>query len=679
MKRALSFILALTLALTLLPTFASATTAETTEPEYSWTPVVFNLGAPTTLKFKAQDETETPHEYTNGNQYSYGATVEGENWKFVMSRQRSDIMYKGKSIKTVKHATYGNYLQISAPVTVTDSETNEVKTYSQYTFALKVPASGIYDISADVFNTSGGVKIEAVIHDQKKIDRDPAEKISIGQINNTYDDSDEISLPDKDASTGPRTRVFSNGIGVPVAKTENWDTATNEAFIDTAIILNGIMVKEAKNSNTLYNFTFTPSRINSATVTVPANEYEINATFTPSVSLNLEGAGDKIYSDLAQAGITLGVKEADAGVTVANNVYTVAESGEITFTPTVTVNGKTHEAASVTITVSAPVEDPDLTDAFDDAKTEDAPSDYIAPTVDSIDATGIVGTPELQADGSYKITAPETNEDGEEFLYWKKAMTTNEKIVSLVREFNYVPEEKGRNILVAVYEGDITSTSPKCYNANGQYLPDATPVIEDLPSMAGYGKAYKWEQYKNTNVYVAQYEAETPIAGLNVHITGGNGDNTNAAYGDPIICTTSDAHKEKYGAYFKYWKRVDTDGTETILSRNEEYSFKAWESCEIEGVYSADPVNYNGPTRKILIDSFAAGEEIGVMAEFLGFGGNVVEKGIMFNGNRIAMTTVGNQFSVIADKPGTYVGYAIVEETDGLKLITDGSYTKSAN
>ena len=40
------------------------------------------------------------------------------------------------------------------------------------------------------------------------------------------------------------------------------------------------------------------------------------------------------------------------------------------------------------------------------------------------------------------------------------------------------------------------------------------------------------------------------------------------------------------------------------------------------------------------------------------------------------MTTVGNQFSVIADEPRTYKGYVIVEETDGLKLITDGSYRK---
>ena len=87
-------------------------------------------------------------------------------------------------------------------------------------------------------------------------------------------------------------------------------------------------------------------------------------------------------------------------------------------------------------------------------------------------------------------------------------------------------------------------------------------------------------------------------------------------------------------------------------------------------------VYYTGSLMKIIIDSFAAGGENGIMAEFLGFEDNVVEKGIMFNGNRIAMTTPSNQFSIIADEEGTYAGYAIVEDDEGLKLITDGSYIK---
>ena len=353
--------------------------------------------------------------------------------------------------------------------------------------------------------------------------------------------------------------------------------------------------------------------------------------------------------------------------TVNNGKVTAISSGVANISAVVTYNGKAESFTKV-ITVN----DAELTDAFDDAVKADAPSDYIAPTVSSIDATGIVGTPVLQADGSYKITAPETVAGKGEFLYWKKAMTTNEKIVSLLREFNYVPEGNERNILVAVYEGDITSTSPKCYNANGQYIPDAQPIDADLPSMAGYGKAYKWEQYKDTNVWVAQYEAETPIADIDVTVTGDNtsGGGTNLAYGAEVICKAT-------GENFKCWKKTYGDGTAKIVSTDAEYTFNAWEDCTVTAIYEEH--TYTGSKMKIIIDSFVAGEETGVMAEFLGFDNNVVEKGIMFEDNRIAMTTVGNQFSVIADKPGTYVGYAIVRESDGLKLITDGSYTKNAN
>ena len=80
---------------------------------------------------------------------------------------------------------------------------------------------------------------------------------------------------------------------------------------------------------------------------------------------------------------------------------------------------------------------------------------------------------------------------------------------------------------------------------------------------------------------------------------------------------------------------------------------------------------------RIIIDEFTAGNETGVMAEFIGLD-SAVEKGIMFvdseeKETRIAMTTKDNQFSVIADKNGTYKGYAILENGTGYTLITDGA------
>ena len=60
------------------------------------------------------------------------------------------------------------------------------------------------------------------------------------------------------------------------------------------------------------------------------------------------------------------------------------------------------------------------------------------------------------------------------------------------------------------------------------------------------------------------------------------------------------------------------------------------------------------------------------MAEFIGFGSNVVEKGIMFNDTKIAMTSPGNQFTITADADGIYKGYAVIKNGSGYTLVTDG-------
>ena len=351
----------------------------------------------------------------------------------------------------------------------------------------------------------------------------------------------------------------------------------------------------------------------------------------------------------------------DAVTVSADGKITAKKSGTATVTMTETA-GNAAVANPYTVDIKVVAQDADLSDAFDDANASSAPIDYVAPTVNAIDAEGIIGEPVLVSGGAYRLEAPEEADERGAFLYWKKAMGLNEKIVSFDREFNYVPEGEGRNILVAVYEGDVTVASPKCYNANGQYLKGAQPTPADLPSMAGYGKAIAWEQYKDTNVYVAQYALEEPTADIDVTVSGGEGTGT-YAYGDEVTCTATDAN-------FKCWKKNGE-----IVSVNRTYTFRAWEDCTVEAVYQAD-VYYTGSTMKIFIDTFVAGDETGVMAEFLGFGNNVVEKGIMFNDTRIAMTTVGNQFSIIADASGIYKGYVIVKNGDELTLITDGFYSK---
>ena len=616
------------------------------------------------IVFDFREPTETELTTSGSKTYIRGANVyKGTNWAAISYKSYSGLVDTADKLDSDKNRVQVKTYSDRNYITMTPTDKFVEAKKNTFSFALDVPASGIFDISVGVYNSSSGATTAAVIKNLTK-----NTDTEIGTVENVYGNSSEA---DGDESAGPYDRQFSNGIGVPVAKTTNWDTAANTYNVDNRITLT--ITKNAAYMFGAFYFTFTPSKINSVTVAVDTEaEYEIGANIAPTVSLNVEGVGDKEYSDLDMAGIVLGVKESDAGVTVENNVYKATKSGEVTFTPTVTVNGKTHDAAAVTVNVASaePEEDEELKNAFDDAVIGSAPNDYIAPSVTTIEAEGIVGNPVPLSDGSYKITASETSEGKGKFLYWKKAMTVNEKIVSFEREFNYVPEGAGRNILVAVYEGDVSLSSPKCYNANGQYLPDAEPIEADLPSMAGYGKAYAWAEYGDTNVYVAQYSAEAPIADIDVTVKGDNtsGGGTNLAYGAEVTCTAT-------GENFKCWTKTYGDGTAKIVSTEAVYKFNAWEDCTVEAIYEENII-YNGRTMKIILDSFIAGDETGVMAEFLGFD-NVVEKGIMFNDNRIAMTTVGNQFSVIADEEGTYTGYAIIEEDDGIKLVTEGSVTVS--
>jgi hypothetical protein len=213
------------------------------------------------------------------------------------------------------------------------------------------------------------------------------------------------------------------------------------------------------------------------------------------------------------------------------------------------------------------------------------------------------------------------------------------------------------------------------YNANGQLIATLTAdgVAPALPEMAGYNGAEGWALYGSDDVIAAG--ADVKVEGTKVYVAKfGNPkpvkvNETEVAYGDKVSFKASPG----IGQIFKCWKK---DGV--IVSTDETYEFFAWKDATVEAVYVTEEFTFSGIARKILIDTFATGGKSSVMAEFIGFGNNVVEKGIMFGDNRIAMTTTGNQFAVIADEQGTYKGYAIVENAtdNGYSLITDGEYTK---
>ena len=311
------------------------------------------------------------------------------------------------------------------------------------------------------------------------------------------------------------------------------------------------------------------------------------------------------------------------------------------------------------ITGTKITEDAELTDAFA-VKKEDL-TGYVAPSVVSVTVDGKVIAAEKNADNSYNVEAPEENTAGEAFLYWAKGLSKDRRIISFSNKLtSYIPDENGASILIAVYDGNGPETA-EYYNANGQLIAKGEEPAK--PSMAGYGTATAWKQYGNKNIFVAEYAVEEPAKDIEVTVINGEGTDT-YAYGDTVTCI-ADTAKDN----FKCWTKSDINGNTEIVSVDRTYSFKAWEKCTVTAIY--EDYNYNGATAKIVLDTFTAGKETAIMAEFIGFT-DVIEKGIMCGTNKIAMTKPGNQFTVIADEATTYVGYAILKSGDAFYMITDG-------
>ena len=409
-------------------------------------------------------------------------------------------------------------------------------------------------------------------------------------------------------------------------------------------VLNPSIIAEVE--NTSLDVSTAPTTTVSAKVSGTTNEVNINRTLTdmPAEGLTYKSTNEAVAKVDASGTVTaVGAGEA--------KIWAESKDGLV----------KSNE---VTITVTAPAEPEDdkaLSDAFD--VKEETVNTYVESTV-----TGITEDTTIQAEknsnGTFTLTAPETKENAK-FLYWAKGMTNAKKIVSFDNKLSdYMPEEDGKNYLIAVYEGDISDTA-EYYNANGQRI--ATGTEPALPSMAGYGKASGWKKYGETNIYVAEYEGKTQPDNVTVTV---DGNEQTVPYGTKITCT-ADSTKEN----FKCWTKSDINGKTEIVSANETYSFKAWENCTVNAIY--EDHTYNGDRFKIIIDTFTAGDVTAIMAEFIGLD-NAVEKGIMYNGTKIAMTKPGNQFTVTADEGGTFKGYAIVgNATDGYTMITDGETTVS--
>jgi len=376
--------------------------------------------------------------------------------------------------------------------------------------------------------------------------------------------------------------------------------------------------------------------------------------------------------------------------TVEGTSVSIDDCGNITAESAGTSTIKaTVGGVSYTATVTVTEEDTALNDAFDAVEDKTTITSYEVGTVSAVAYT--VGTDAQDSNitvaakdnenGTYTLNAPEYY--GYNFLYWKKGVTTKKDVITYkATDFVYAPTAGENNIVIAVYEkvGESTANKAEFYNANGQFITATDGSFPtEIPSMAGYGDAIGWKCYTDGETYeldgsvepsgimlfVADYEDTLDTVKVN---------GTDVPYGTEISFTAA----PNEGKVFKCWKRTDKEGNEEIVSIEENYKFRAYEDCTIEEVDADSAVVLPANTRKIVLDTFSAGTATALMAEFIGFKNDtIVEKGIMFGNNRIAMKSTGTQFTIIPDETGTYKGYAIIKNADNsFSLITDGSYIK---
>ncbi len=286
------------------------------------------------------------------------------------------------------------------------------------------------------------------------------------------------------------------------------------------------------------------------------------------------------------------------------------------------------------------------------------------------------------------VTAPQfAGENNKyEFLYWTKGIGDSRKIVSKTTSHTF-DATPGNNIFFAVYRDTTASAPAKAtfYNANGDILGTSditdgktTTLSLEKVSLPGFGKADGWTVAGDDTVYaantavsitgdalfVASYEEADNTIGISVEddvimvIEDGKED---ASYGDKVTVTAP--LRRNNTELFNYWTKNGE-----IVSFDREYSFCAWEACELKAVYT-DYVPLADTVRKIILGTITKDNETTVVAEFIGFD-NAVERGIAFgvegtpasvhSVNRAVMNRKDvNHLAAIDDIGAGYVGYAI--------------------
>ncbi len=435
--------------------------------------------------------------------------------------------------------------------------------------------------------------------------------------------------------------------------------------------------------------TLNGSKDSSATVGAPVAGINIAKTLfeenDPAETFTFT-ANDSATGEVIQKPQIEDLKSTDISVididTTNNNQVIVKGPGVATIIAD--VNGY---PASVTLTVN----DPEMTEAFRDVKADKGYADIGDKTVKILkySTDGVVNEYATDVTVKYNGTATVKPEDigtpeGYTFLYWAKGVTNEKQIIP--GETVSIYPTVGKTYLIAVYEpiSGTTGNKVEFYNYNGQLLTDVKiddGKMPELPSMTGYGKADHWVHYGTDNIYAAEADASAFVTGthifvaqyaplgenIEVTVKNGSGEGT-YKFGDTVKCiATGDGDK-----VFKWWTKT-VNGKEEVVSLDQTYTFKAWETCTVTAVYGDKAPTYVGDTMRIIIGSLDVGgiSDKAVMAEFVGLD-RAVEKGIMLGTQKIAMSSNDNQFTVINDieniSETDIKGYAILANGT---LITD--------
>lgn len=600
--------------------------------------------------------------------------VEGKPYQFEYSFYNSAV----KNTATAKYSdTYGKFAYYAKQNVSTANQYNKgvligiTQAGGWFAYKINVPVSGTYDIKYDFFAnpTNGDTNASVYLLDGNTNASDiPAAMETATPIftNINYYSSSNRSLTcnDKYLAAGEYLLVFksigpangANAAKYPYAYPEFF-TLTNRALADDE------------------SYCTVPMYLDAAVAEIKVDE---------AADISLTGwlsDGSAITFD---SGIVTAASES-ANVRVADGKVTGVRAGTADIKVTATKDGVTiTDTVSVTV---LPKEDGALTEAFDYEETTFTEGTLLTATVNTF--TAKLGESKTSADTdvtidretvslgeSHTVTAP-APEDGYKFLYWAKGLTTEKKqVVSYEERYSFVPTVEN-TFLIAVYAptGDSeTAAKAEFYNGNGQLLESKVtatfPTTE--PTMAGCGEFKGWKCFNDgvlytgsevfeldgTMIFVAQYEDADPIR---VTVTNGSCDKAEYAYGDLVTLTPNGT------GTFKCWEK---DGA--IVSTEKDYSFFAWEDCEVKAIFADETYAYTGKAAKILIDVLDGTNF--VMAEFIDLDkyGKAVECGIMIGNKRYAMTGFGkSQFVLDAENAAdaaSAVGYAIFN--DG-KMITD--------